>query len=73
MIKLDFDLWKIGFILVSIGIGIPIAYGSYVLFTKVNLEWYWNVSIICIILGCGFLVFSAARDRMESSKPEEKV
>ncbi len=69
---MDIDLWEIGFILLSIGIGIPIAYGVYK-FTLSSIAWYWRASVICVILGCGFLILSAARDQMQSSKPEEKV
>ena len=66
------DLWTIGFILLIIGIGIPVSYGIYEIILA-EMEWYWSVSITLIAFGLIFLLISAVKERTESSKPEEKV
>lgn len=65
------DLWKLGFALLMVGIGIPIAYGLYS-FVLASISWYWRLSIISIILGCVMLLIAPVKDRMDSETPEEK-
>lgn len=66
------DLWKIGFVILLIGIGIPLGIAIYE-FALADLEWYWTLSVTLVVLGIIILTVSAIKDRLKSSKPEEKV
>ena len=65
------DLWKLGFLLLIIGVGIPLMYGLYS-FVLASVAWYWRVSVIFVVSGCIALLAAAVRERMESEIPEEK-
>lgn len=65
------DLWKVGFALLMVGIGIPIVYGLYH-FVLESIPWYWRLSAISVVGGCAVLVIAAFKERMESETPEEK-
>jgi len=67
----NLNLWKAGFILIILGIAIPIAYGIYKL-ALVGIPWYWSLSIFLILSGSIVLLASAIKDKISSEKSKEK-
>jgi len=66
------NLWTIGFALLALGIGIPIAYALYE-FVLASIPWYWRLSAICILAGVILLMGAAVRERLSEETPQQRV
>lgn len=66
------NFWIVGFALLAVGIGIPIAYALYE-FVLASIPWYWRLSVICILAGVLVLMGAAVRERLSEETPQQKV